>query len=153
MARTMPRYWAMFDLDGTLSDCTHRLGFAREKRWDDFHAASPLDPPHAAECAIVRAWASAGNFVAYNTGRTEPYRILTRQWLAAHRLPAGPLFMRETGDRRPSTEAKLDKLVALQQSVMEPGDVLAFVMEDQDKLVTLWRSMGLTCLQPRLGAF
>lgn len=148
------RLWAICDLDGTLGDCSHRVRHARSHAWDVFHALASDDPPNAAEVALVRAWGRAGHMVAYNTGRTETYRVLTLLWLRAHQLPEGPLLMRADDDRRPSTEAKLSQLQELMLSPRWlPDDRVAFILEDQDKLVAMWRELGYTCLQPRLGAF
>jgi phosphoglycolate phosphatase-like HAD superfamily hydrolase len=149
----MPRLWAVFDLDGTLSNCEHRVALARAKQWDAFHQACVDDPPHLAEVMIALAWAASGGRVAYNTGRTEPYRSQTRVWLQQQGLPQGLLFMRAEGDRRPSTVAKREQLQQLEADFLAKGDQIAFIMEDQDKLVALWRELGYTCLQPRPGAF
>lgn len=148
----MARFWAVFDLDGTVSDCTHRVHLARDRQWEEFHAACVNDPPHIGEVMIAQAWANAGGVVAYNTGRTENYRTHTRMWLQQHALPQGVLFMRAEGDRRRSTEAKLEGLHKIEEQMVR-GDQLAFIMEDQDKLVAMWRQLGYTCLQPRPGAF
>jgi hypothetical protein len=146
------RLWAVCDLDGTLGDCTHRLQYARDRAWDLFHARASLDQPYAAEVALVQAWAKAGHMVAYNTGRTEAYRELTQRWLRHHHLPEGPLFMRANDDRRPSTAAKAGQLQELIAGFQD-DDSIAFILEDQDKLVAMWRALGYTCLQPRPGAF
>jgi hypothetical protein len=149
----MPRMWGIFDIDGTISNCEHRVHLARAKQWDAFHHECPNDPPHLAEVLIAQAWVKAGGQIAYNTGRTEPYRTLTRVWMHQHGLPQGLILMRGVGDRRPSTIAKREQLQQLESDFMIKGDQIAFIMEDQDKLVAMWRELGYTCLQPRPGAF
>jgi hypothetical protein len=149
----MPKLWAVFDLDGTLCDYRHRIDFAKAKDWDGFHSRCPGDPPYLAEIMIAQAWAKSGGFVAYNTGRTEPYRTLTRLWMSQHGLPAGPLFMREHDDHRPSKIAKEENLSRLEDGIMEKGDQIVFIMEDKDTLVAHWRDLGYTCLQPRFGEY
>jgi hypothetical protein len=52
----MPRLWAVFDIDGTISNCDHRVALARSKQWDLFHQACAEDPPHLAEVMIAQAW-------------------------------------------------------------------------------------------------
>jgi hypothetical protein len=148
----MPKQWGVFDLDGTLANCEHRVHLAREHRWDEFHAKCAHDAVYDAEAALMRAWYAAGHGVAYSTGRTEPYRVLTRLWLKEHDLPQAILLMRAEDDRRPSTVTKAENLDRI-KDYFGPGDSIAFIMEDQDKLVAMWRAMGYTCLQPRPGAF
>jgi hypothetical protein len=149
----MPRLWAVFDIDGTISNCDHRVELARSKQWDLFHQACAEDPPHLAEVMIAQAWVQAGGQICYNTGRTEPYRTLTRVWMHQHWLPQGLILMRAVDDRRPSTVAKREQLQHLEADFLIKGDQIAFIMEDQDKLVAMWRELGYTCLQPRPGAF
>lgn len=141
----------MFDLDGTLSNCTARVHLIREVSWDAFHAQCALDPVYPAEAEVARAWGRFHN-VAYVTGRSEPHRDATERWLSRNDLPKGLLLMRAANDVRPSTEAKFDLMKELQRRI-HPRQSIAFVMEDQDKLVALWRDLGMTCLQPRAGAF
>jgi hypothetical protein len=148
----MPDQWAIFDIDGTLSDCTPRVHLAQARQWDAFHTRCGDDFPHEAECRILRMWHAAGHPVALITGRTEPYRVLTRLWLRKQRIPFDVLLMRQLGDVRPSTEVKLEQYHQLRK-IFAPMATVAFVMEDQDKLVAMWRELGLTCLQPRPGAF
>jgi hypothetical protein len=65
----------------------------------------------------------------------------------------GLILMRAVDDRRPSTVAKREQLQHLEADFLIKGDQIAFIMEDQDKLVAMWRELGYTCLQPRPGAF
>jgi hypothetical protein len=152
----MPKHWAIFDLDGTLCDCRHRVSLALEHRWKEFHAASWQDPAHEAEVRIAQAWYWAGGGVAFMTGRTEPFRRMTEDWLHRNGLLFEltiPLFMRGETDRRPSTEVKREQMLLFEATVFRAGDSVSFIMEDQDKLVAQWRELGYTCLQPRAGAF
>lgn len=149
----MPKMWAVFDLDGVLCDARHREPLAMAKRWDEFHAACAYDPPHAAEIMMAQAWVAAGGVLAYNTGRSEPYRALTQLWMRQYLVPDGILLMREDGDHRPATVTKREQLMRLEADHLARGDQLVFIVEDADRLVTLWRELGYTCLQPRRGAF
>ncbi|MFG2026632.1 HAD family acid phosphatase [Streptomyces sp. NPDC048825] len=105
---------AVFDLDNTLADTAHRQRFLerRPRDWDAFFAAAPHDPPltegvalaleHAEECEVV-----------YLTGRPERCREDTVEWLAAHGLPEGRIWMRRDNDRRPARRTKLEILRGL----------------------------------------
>ncbi|WP_405746604.1 hypothetical protein OG422_27045 [Streptomyces sp. NBC_01525] len=102
---------AVFDLDGTLADTGHRQRFLARRPcdWAAFFAAAPDDPPLAEGVALALADARDCE-IAYLTGRPEKYRRPTLDWLAAHGLPEGTLWMRANDDRRPARHAKLDLL-------------------------------------------
>ncbi|MCT9090335.1 hypothetical protein N4G70_15890 [Streptomyces sp. ASQP_92] len=107
--RTRPL--AVFDLDGTLADSSHRQRFLDRKPrdWDAFFAAAPADPPLAEGVALCREAAEECE-VVYLTGRPERCRRDTVEWLAAQGLADGALHMRRNDDRRPARLTKLDIL-------------------------------------------
>uniref|UniRef100_A0AAU2UY21 Polynucleotide kinase PNKP phosphatase domain-containing protein n=1 Tax=Streptomyces sp. NBC_00003 TaxID=2903608 RepID=A0AAU2UY21_9ACTN len=108
---------AVFDLDGTLADSSHRQRFLDRKPrdWDAFFAAAPADPPLAEGVALCREAAGECE-VVYLTGRPERCRKDTLAWLAEQGLPAGALHMRRNDDRRPARVTKLQILRGLGRS-------------------------------------
>ena len=71
----------------------------------------------------------------------------TVEWLAKHNVPYDHIFMRQGDDAREDVIVKqeiLDKL---------PKDRIAYVFDDRDSVVAMWRRNGLTCLQVAEGAF
>ncbi|MFJ5259905.1 hypothetical protein ACIQAC_05450 [Streptomyces sp. NPDC088387] len=129
---------AVFDLDNTLADTAHRRRFleTRPRDWDAFFAAAPHDPPLAEGVALALASAEECE-VVYLTGRPERCRRDTVDWLAAHGLPEGRLYMRRDagpagggrGDRRPARQTKPEALRRLARD----RDVRMLV--DDDELV------------------
>lgn len=99
---------AVFDLDNTLADTAHRQRFLERKPrdWDAFFAAAPQDPPIEEGVAMARASGEECE-VVYLTGRPERCRRDTLDWLAAHGLPEGRVYMRRNDDRRPARRTKL----------------------------------------------
>lgn len=102
---------AVFDLDNTLADTAHRQRFLERKPrdWDAFFAAAPQDPPIEEGVAMARA-SGAECEVVYLTGRPERCRRDTLDWLVAHGLPEGRVYMRRNDDRRPARRTKLEIL-------------------------------------------
>jgi hypothetical protein len=102
---------AVFDLDNTLADTAHRQPFLerRPRDWDGFFAAAPHDPPLPEGIALVLESARECE-VVYLTGRPERCRRDTLDWLAAHGLPEGRVYMRRNNDRRPARRTKLEIL-------------------------------------------
>lgn len=156
--------YAIIDLDGTVADCAWRRPFAinarqaphgterRSALWEDFHSRCVSDPTHEIECLLVRLWAAAGHSVIYLTGRTDTYRRETVEWLERNGLPEGHLFMRPARSTAANTDYKARMYNHITTNILQGTDRIAFVMEDDDRVVALWRSMGLTCLQPRASS-
>ncbi|RZB14535.1 hypothetical protein StrepF001_37695 [Streptomyces sp. F001] len=121
---------AVFDLDNTLADTAHRQRFLERKPrdWDGFFAAALEDPPIAEGVALVVQSAQECE-VVYLTGRPERCRPDTLEWLAAHGLPEGRVYMRRNDDRRPARYTKLGILRRLART----RDIRVLV--DDDELV------------------
>ncbi|GAA3018186.1 phosphatase domain-containing protein [Streptomyces fulvorobeus] len=121
---------AVFDLDGTLADTTHRQHFLEGARrdWQGFFSAAADDPPLAEGVRLVLA-SERECEVVYLTGRPERCRRDTLAWLARQGLPDGRLLMRRDDDRRPARLTKLEMLKRLGRE----HDVRVLV--DDDELV------------------
>jgi predicted kinase len=161
------------DIDGTLSDPSHRLHYVKnpnkcdcgaltkeqciqdgckaqafKPRWDRFHAEVNKDKPKS---TIIRLLQNL--YYHYNvlivSGRSPEHGcgIATEQWLDQHEIPYHHLFMRAGGDYRPDYEHKQQILDLL------PKERIAFVLDDRQQVVDMWRKNGLICLQVAEGAF
>jgi phosphoglycolate phosphatase-like HAD superfamily hydrolase len=141
----------IFDIDGTLADCRHRLHFieGEHKDWDVFFAACADDAPIHPVIDVCRALAFSRITdqqarIVYLTGRSDSVRRETQEWLfQKHHLPMGDVIMRKAGDHRPDTQAKKE----LMESILAAGDEIAGVFEDRPSVCRVWRSMGLTVFQ------
>lgn len=121
---------AVFDLDNTLADTAHRQRFleCRPRDWESFFAAAPKDPPIAEGIRLARDSARECRIV-YLTGRPERCRRETLDWLSAHGLPEGRVYMRRDDDRRPARRTKLEILRRLAR------DREIRILVDDDELV------------------
>ena len=135
----------MFDLDGTLADTRHRLGYLsrRPKDWDAFFDAAPGDPPLETGLALLRESARDCE-VVYVTGRPERCRDDTLAWLRRHGLPEGELAMRGARDRRPARVAKLALLRRLARD-----RVVAVVVDDDEQVCDAYERAGWPVLRAR----
>ncbi len=127
---------AVFDIDGVLSDVSHRLHHLREWRWDEFFAAADRDPLLDEGAARLRA-ALVDHDVVYLTGRPERNRRLTERWLARHGLPTGPLHMRDDDDHRPARVVKRQVIRRLART-----RTVAAVLDDDPAVVELLAADG-----------
>jgi hypothetical protein len=135
--------YAVVDLDGVVADVRHRLPFLdrRPKDWDGFFAAAVDDPVLPEGRAVVSELVGRGHDVVWLTGRPERCRRDTVRWLARNGLPAGALYMRGNGDRRPARVTKLEtvRLLAARQPV-------TVVVDDDDVVVRTLRDAGFTVM-------
>ena len=144
----------IFDIDGTLADCSHRLPHivrtdGKPKDWDAFFAGMRDDPPIKAIVTLARACIRGGWILPiYVTGRGDEHRAVTEQWLLANRL-SGPLYMRKVGDRRDDHIVKAELLAELKADGWEP--MIAF--EDRKRVVDMWRAHGIICAHVAEGNF
>jgi phosphoglycolate phosphatase-like HAD superfamily hydrolase len=140
----------IFDIDGTLADCSHRIHHILKapKDWDAYFAELEDDTliSHIAE--VCKCVAEVYD-VVYVTGRPEEYREPTRRWMRRHHLPQGPLYMRGEGDRRNDDIVKVEILGRLRDDGYLP--VMAF--EDRARVVKAWRAAGVPCAQVDEGEF
>lgn len=148
----------VFDLDGTLALIEHRRHFVEGKiqRWDKFYAACVDDEPNVAVVTMFNLLMSSGADVLIFSGRGSEVRDLTIAWLVKHtNLDAANaekrLLMRPVKDYTPDDKLKLDWY----NQVLNEDDRkrLVAIFDDRDKVVKMWRSLGLTCFQVAPGAF
>ncbi len=89
--------------------------------------------------------------VAFVSGRDEVCRQQTETWLLRHQvgLATDPLFMRPHKDNRPDHEVKAE----IYKRDIEPHWDVAYVLDDRNQVVAMWRELGLTVLQVADGDF
>ncbi|MFF4182420.1 hypothetical protein ACFYZ9_04455 [Streptomyces sp. NPDC001691] len=136
---------AVFDLDGTLADSSHRQRFLDRKPrdWDAFFAAAPADPPLAEGVALCLEAAEECE-VVYLTGRPERCRADTVDWLAAQGLPDGALHMRRNDDRRPARVTKLHILRGLGR-----GREIRMLVDDDELVCDAAEQAGFRVVRAR----
>jgi FMN phosphatase YigB (HAD superfamily) len=151
----------IFDLDGTLADCSHRLHFiqSKPKNWKAFFDGIPHDQPIRDTLAVAWHLYHAKDFsggywnqIIFCTGRSEAYREATINWLSCHLSDwtrESPLYMRPLTDHRPDYVVKEELLTKMRSDGYDPR--IAF--EDRDQVVDMWRQNGLICYQVAKGAY
>ena len=139
------------DIDGTLSDVTHRLRHIEgtTKNWDRFNQESAKDKPIFPVCEMVRHFQTLGYALLLVTGRDAEYHTITTTWLAENEIVGDMLLMRRRGDYRSDW---LIKKEAYESHIKDNYEVL-LALEDRDAVVEMWRSLGITCLQVQKGAY
>ena len=83
------------------------------------------------------------------SARPGEYRQATLDWLYRYGVPFRDLLMRAEGDRREDSVVKEE----LFRTHIEPVYRVKWVLDDRDRVVAMWRRLGLTCLQCAEGDF
>lgn len=137
------------DIDGTLAHMTKsgRLRFGAQAPYMWEHVGE--DAIDEAVLEIVHDYARKFDTVILASGRKDICREQTLQWLYKHKVPFNELHMRKEGDDRNDAIVKEE----IYEQEIEGRFNIDFVLDDRDRVVAMWRSKGLKCLQVAEGDF
>jgi hypothetical protein len=138
----------LFDVDGTLA----LMGKGEPGKRTPFDwARVGEDTPNHPVLRLVRIMRRANYAIVFMSGRDEVCWEQTwawlREWMAA--WPGDLLVMRPAGDMRPDEVVKAE----LYHTRVVPEFEVEYVFDDRNKVVAMWRNLGLTCLQVADGDF
>lgn len=125
------KWLALWDIDGTLANDSHRVHFAVQRKWYEYFDAQRMadDSPFLVPISTVSAMDAMGWEIAYLTGRREDRRHTTQEWLTRWGLPNPfSLLMRRFTDSMRLAEFK----VAVIRRVMDSGQWDKVVLFDDD---------------------
>jgi hypothetical protein len=150
---TFKRAWIICDIDGTVADTTHRDHILKDDEgkpfaypdYDAYTALCPKDKPIHPVIALIEQMSEWYN-ITWVTARSEKYYHLTHAWLGinVYVYRGAELYMRRDGDHRHDWEIKRD----IYRQRFADRKVL-LVLDDRRGCVDMWRSLRLTCLQPK----
>ncbi len=83
------------------------------------------------------------------SGREDKYREQTLKFLTKYNIRYLKLLMRKTGDFRNDAIVKKE----IYENYIKDKCNVKFVLDDRNRVVEMWRSLGLTCLQVADGDF
>lgn len=137
----------IFDIDGTLSDPSHRLHHVENHphNWAAFFDEMSEDGLHEPIRWLAWVIAQSGTRIILTSGRPETHRRQTEEWLANYEVPYDALYMRAEGDFRADYIVKSQMLDA----IIADGNDVVLVVDDRESVIKMWRERGLTCLQCR----
>ena len=146
----------IFDLDGTLALVDKRREVSKlpdgKMNWDEWSNPSniKLDEPNEPVIKMAQLFAEDGFNIVIFSGRSDRTKYSTRSWLSQNKVPFNKLVMRphETKNFVPDDILKKDML----DEYVDIDDVF-LVVDDRDKVVKMWRSLGLPVFQVAYGDF
>lgn len=150
----------VFDIDGTLANLSHRLKWVsgEVKDWDRFYQDVRQDGviEPIAELFFLLCIGLGHYDIDFNmrviciTGRPERTRAATLKWF---REKIGPepdaIYMRKDHDFRPDVEIKREWVEKLRKE----GNNIILAFEDRDRVVKMYRDLGIQCCQVAEGTY
>ena len=146
----------IFDLDGTLAIIDRRRDLAHMSddkiNFNILHDPSNihLDEPNIPVIKMAQMFAEDGFNIVIFSGRSDKTILTTKSWLSRNRVPFHKLVMRphKTMNFVPDEILKKDML----DKHIDIDDIF-MVVDDRQKVVDMWRSLGLTVFQVAPGDF
>lgn len=129
------------DLDGTLCNIEHRLKYGKgeEKNWKTFFELIPGDSLRADVLEKLRETAkTTDSKIVLVSARPEDHRFQTELWLGKHGIQYDLLLMRQSNDKRPDTEVKLE----IYNKYLSKMKIWK-VFDDRPSVIRMWRELGL----------
>jgi hypothetical protein len=144
---------AIFDIDGTLAEISHRHHWVKNKpkNWKAFNAAMHLDGVHNDVVDMLKIL-SESYVILLASGRGEESRDVTVNWLnnvAGIKGLYNKLYMRPLKDNRSDVIVKSEILDQILKDGFEP----VMVFDDRQGVVDMWRSRGIRTYQVAPGDF
>ena len=146
----------IFDLDGTLALIDERRELSTKPNgkidFNKLHDASLIkhDKPNWPVIKMAQLFAEQGFKIVIFSGRSDKTATATLSWLSRNKVPFKKLVMRphKTMGFVPDEILKKDML----DKHLDINNIF-MVVDDRQKVVDMWRSLGLTCLQVAEGNF
>jgi phosphoglycolate phosphatase-like HAD superfamily hydrolase len=133
----------VFDIDGVLSDPSHRLHHMEKspRDWKSFFGAAARDPVKAEVLAQLLTESESARIILM-TGRPVSMRDVTRRWLDQAGIPDFPVLFRASTDHRPAKDVKEEML----SDLGGPSVVVRLYEDDQDVVQHL-RALGYSVIE------
>ena len=163
----------IFDLDGTLANIDLRRKLATKSNgkldWDIFAASDSImnwDKPNAPVIKMAQMFKADGFKIFIFSGRNDRGFHATKDWLKIHRVPFDLLILRPDkfkadswpiADGNPATpDMRFMPDEILKKKMLDAFvdiDDVFLVVDDRDKVVKMWRDLGLNTFQVAPGDF
>lgn len=127
------------DIDGTLTDTTHRDKYAEEKDFDTFNSLCLKDRPYLVMIDLIKKHKEEGCEIHAYSGRSSLYQEETIEYFKKLGLEFDLIKTRNEGNLIP---AKNLKGSWIQKNIINEGKELVAVYEDDDKVISALRNKG-----------
>tara|TARA_R100000773_G_C4140630_1_gene67182 strand:- start:46 stop:555 length:510 start_codon:yes stop_codon:yes gene_type:complete len=169
----MSKKTIIFDLDGTLANIDVRKDKSLKPNgkldWNIFAAPDSItnwDTPNEPVIKMAQLFKNDGYKIVIFSGRNDRGFFATRDWLKKHNVPFDLLVMRPDkfqskawpiahgNPAKPDMRFMSDEILkkAMLDTFVDIDDVF-LVVDDRDKVVKMWRDLGLNTFQVAPGDF
>ncbi|VVB50661.1 L-seryl-tRNA(Sec) kinase [uncultured archaeon] len=149
-----PNTCVVFDMDGTLADCSPRRHFVRnlngdpnwKKDWKSFFDHIMDDTPRPTVVAELMKAREEGHDVIIVSARPEDRRKVTEDWLMKHSIPHDRIIMRRSGDSRDDTIVKQEII----DTYMDKSKIVRW-FDDRPSVIRQVRTNGIQVIDVGQG--
>ena len=140
----------IFDLDGVISDASHRQHFLRgtKKDWDGFFSACSDDPPISSGLELTKIINKLQGLIIL-TARPSTVQSETLDWLNHHGVSWNALIMRSEQDHLSSAEMKLLAIGEIEAASFNP----ILVFDDDPKNIAMFKEEGIPVVSVHSGYY
>ena len=138
---------AVFDIDGTLMDETHRKEFRDTKQWDKYFELCHLDTPIEHIIDLTKKYKAKGYEVWLMSGRSDSIMEQTLESMNKHGVMFDKIKLRGEGNFIPDYVIKpawISKYIGLER--------VEIIFDDTDKVIEGFRKKGLNVIDVKTYA-
>ena len=150
----MIKRWAIFDLDNTIADMSHRLQLSTVNGKLDYsklHSVNLVrqDEPMHETIDLINDLANFNVGIFILTGRFESTLAVTKEWLTFHNVSYDKLVMKSYNDTYKKSSAWKEKqlLKFIEENNITPEHII-LAADDYAPNQTMFESWGIPCLDP-----
>ncbi len=147
------RPMAVFDLDGTLSDCEHRRHYTSKENghkpdWMSFFRAAQFDPPRKDIIAKMHEHKAEGCDIVISSACPEDWREMRTKWLIDNGAVWDRFIMRPKGNHDPDTVIKQGYI----DNLLDKSKIKVWY-DDRKSIVELLKINGINVIDVGDGSF
>ena len=140
----------IFDLDGVISDASHRQHFLKSdvKDWKGFFSACSEDPPIPSGVRLINIIYDFHGVIIL-TARPMTVQSETIDWLEHHGISWNALIMRSEQENLGSAEMKLKALSEILAATFDP----ILVFDDDPKNIVMFQEQNVDAVSVHSGYY
>ena len=140
----------IFDLDGVISDASHRQHYLRgeEKNWNGFFSACTEDPPIISGVKLINLLHKSHKTIIL-TARPNSIQSETIDWLKKYGVIWDALIMRSNEDYQQSSKMKLSAL----NQITDAGYVPILVFDDDPRNIEMFLEHDVPAISVHSGYY
>ncbi len=140
----------IFDLDGVISDASHRQHFLEkeDKDWSGFFAACPNDPPIPSGVELTNLLSNIKSIIIL-TARPVSVQAQTINWLKKYGIAWKALIMKSVEDPNLSSEMKLLALEEIRGANLKP----ILIFDDDPRNIAMFKEQEIPTMSIYSGYY